>query len=92
MSGKVPWRPDYASLAFHRLRQELGLRSVRLHDVRHFNATLLLAAGTDIRTVSGRLGHTDASTTLDIDAHRVLQAAKAIGAAFDGDRPTAPGR
>ena len=90
VDGKVPWRPDYASLAFHRLRKELGLDGVRLHDLRHYNATLLLASGTDIRTVSGRLGHADASTTLDIYAHFVLQAdqqaAKAIGAALDGPR------
>jgi integrase len=38
---------------------------VKLHHLRHFNATQLLSAGTDIRTVTGRLGHANASTTLD---------------------------
>jgi integrase len=67
--GADPWRPGYVTLAFGRLRDDLGLKGVRLHDLRHFNATNLLANGTDIRTVSGRLGHADASTTLNIYAH-----------------------
>lgn len=32
-------------------------------------ATLLIANGTEISTVSGRLGHADISTTLDIYTH-----------------------
>jgi len=52
-----------ATVAFTRLRNELGV-PVRLHDLRHFTATRLLAAGTDVRTVSGRLGHANAGTTL----------------------------
>ena len=36
---------------------------------RHTSATLLLANGTDIETVSHRLGHSKASTTLDIYGH-----------------------
>jgi integrase len=69
-----PWRPNYATLAFGRLRDELGLDGVKLHHLRHFSATQLLSAGVDIRTVSGRLGHANASTTLDFYA-QFLQAA-----------------
>src|SRR3954470_12978010 len=68
------WRPNYATLAFGRLRNELGLDGVKLHHLRHFSATHLLSAGIDIRTVSGRLGHANASTTLDFYA-QFLQAA-----------------
>ncbi len=64
-----------------------GLPGVRLHDLRHFNASALLASGTDLRTVSGRLGHADASTTLNIYSHFVRQAdekaAGNIGAVLD---------
>jgi integrase len=42
---------------------------VRPHDLRHLHATQLLAAGVPVRTVSGRLGHADAATTLDVYAH-----------------------
>lgn len=69
-----PWRPNYATLAFGRLRNELGLFGVKLHHLRHFSATQLLSAGIDVRTVSGRLGHANGSTTLDFYA-QFLQAA-----------------
>lgn len=42
---------------------------IRLHDLRHTSATLLLSEGVDIETVSHRLGHSKASVTLDIYGH-----------------------
>jgi integrase len=39
-----------------RLAERLGLRT-RLHDLRHYAATQLIAGGVDLRTVSGRIGH-----------------------------------
>lgn len=42
---------------------------IRLHDLRHTSATILLSKGIDIETVSKRLGHSKASTTLDIYGH-----------------------
>ena len=44
------------------------------HDFRHYVATRLLAAGVDVRTVAGRLGHRNVSTTLNVYAHFVLDA------------------
>lgn len=41
---------------------------MRLHDLRHFAATQLLAAGVPVRTVSGRLGHANPATTLNVYA------------------------
>lgn len=45
------------------------LPSIRFHDLRHTSATLLIAANTDIKTVSTRLGHAQTSTTMNIYAH-----------------------
>ena len=45
------------------------LPHIRLHDLRHTGATLLLGNNTDIETVSKRLGHAKASVTLDIYGH-----------------------
>lgn len=42
---------------------------IRLHDLRHTSATLLIGSGCDIETVSKRLGHSKASVTLDVYAH-----------------------
>lgn len=64
-----PWRPDVATNWFGRLRAQVGLAGVRLHDLRHFMATVLGAAGTPIATISARLGHRDKATTLDIYSH-----------------------
>jgi integrase len=84
----TPWRPNYATLAFGRLRNELRLDGVKLHHLRHFSATQLLTAGIDIRTVSGRLGHANASTTLDFYAQFLQaadeRAAEALGALLRG--------
>jgi len=82
-----PWRPNYATLAFGRLRDQLGLDGVKLHHRRHFSATQLLSLGIDIRTVSGRLGHANASITLDFYAQFLQaadeRAADALGALLD---------
>jgi integrase len=50
---------------------EVGLETVRLHDLRHYVATRLLDGGVPVRAVSERLGHATATTTLAIYAHAV---------------------
>jgi integrase len=67
--GASPWAPDFVTKRFQILRDDLGLPELRLHDLRHFAATRLLAAGVPVRTVSGRLGHASPSTTLSVYAH-----------------------
>lgn len=69
--GLSPWRPDRVTLAFRRAADRLGLYGVRLHDLRHFSATQLLAAGVPIKSVSARLGHANATTTLNVYAHQI---------------------
>jgi integrase len=53
-------------------RKSLGeenLSELRMHDLRHTHATLLLQAGVPVKVVSERLGHANATTTLGIYAH-----------------------
>lgn len=45
------------------------LPNIRLHDLRHTQATLLLSQGVDIETVAHRMGHSKASVTLDVYGH-----------------------
>jgi integrase len=49
----------------------LGLDRVRLHDLRHFVASVLVDGGVPIGTVSTRLGHSQLSTTLDLYTHAI---------------------
>lgn len=51
------------------LLQRAGLPSIRFHDLRHTFATHALTSGVDAKTLSGILGHTNASFTLDTYTH-----------------------
>ncbi|WP_067138642.1 tyrosine-type recombinase/integrase [Microtetraspora malaysiensis] len=42
---------------------------IRLHDLRHTHATIMLIAGVNPKIVSERLGHSTVSITLDIYSH-----------------------
>ena len=44
--------------------------------LRHTSATLLINSGVNIREVSARLGHSNASTTLNIYSHSLVSADK----------------
>jgi integrase len=87
-----PRAPNDVTKDFIRLRDRIGLAGVRLHDLRHFAATRLLAAGVPVRTVSGRLGHANAATTLGVYAHFVEEsdrdAAKKLGALLKNEPKT----
>lgn len=87
-------QPNDVTKDFIRVRHRIGLDSVRLHDLRHFAATRLLAAGVPVRTVSGRLGHANASTTLGVYAHFLeasdREAAEALGAVLASGRQSEP--
>jgi len=69
--GVTAWKPNRVTKAFIRYRRGAGLRSFRLHDLRHFMATEMLDAGVPIVVVSRRLDHRRVSTTLDRYAHVV---------------------
>jgi len=46
-----------------------GLPAIRLHDLRHTNASLALEAGVEMKVVSDRLGHSQISVTADLYTH-----------------------
>jgi integrase len=69
--GSKPWLPNWVTKQFITARCRAGLEHFRLHDLRHFMATQMLAAGVPIATVSQRLSHARTSTTLNVYAHAV---------------------
>jgi len=65
-------RPPHQNTVGHRWRSTLaaaGLTGYRLHDLRHFYASGLIAAGCDVVTVQRALGHAKATTTLETYSH-----------------------
>ena len=62
-------RGDVAYHQWLRLLARAGLGHLRLHDLRHGHATLLLAGGTPIRLIADQLGHASPSTTENVYAH-----------------------
>ena len=69
--------PDELTKWFRKFNQAHNLPKVNLHSLRHTNATLMISAGTDIRTVSKRLGHAQTSTTMNIYSHAIKSADEA---------------
>ena len=59
-----------------------GIRHLKLHGMRHTSATLLLANGCDIKTVSARLGHADLETT-NIYLHSLESVDRLAAGMFD---------
>lgn len=52
-------------------RDEHGFEGLKFHELRHAQATMLLANGVDVKTVQTRLGHANAGITLDWYAHAI---------------------
>jgi len=60
--GSTHLVPSSVSQRYRKLAVRLGLNT-HLHQLRHYSATELIAAGVDVRTVAGRLGHSGGGTT-----------------------------
>jgi integrase len=80
---ELPTAPSTAYNHLKTLLKKAGLPSIRLHDLRHTFATHALTSGVDAKTLSGILGHTNASFTLDTYTHVTTdmqkQAASVVG-------------
>ena len=61
------------SQEFNRFLKSHGLKHIRLHDLRHTNATLMLQMGVPAKVASERLGHANISITLDTYTHVVKE-------------------
>ena len=74
-TAPLPLHPRSVSQRYRRMAQKIKLRSTRLRSLRHYSATELIAAGVDLRTVAGRLGHgSGGATTLKVYAAWVDEA------------------
>ena len=70
-----------------RLRAEVGLDDVRLHDLRHTHASIALREGETVLAIGRLLGHASPETTLKythLSDVMAIQAAEVVGAALEG--------
>lgn len=69
--------------------KKCGFEGLRLHELRHTQATQLVAGGVDMKTVQHRLGHSSASLTMNLYAHALPEnderAADLIGNLFSSE-------
>jgi len=65
----LPVNPHVLSDMFRNFLKSNGLPHIRFHDLRHTNASLMLASGVSTKVASNRLGHSKTSITLDLYSH-----------------------
>jgi integrase len=77
-----PLGGDPVSRTFARRVARAGLPVIRFHDLRHTHAALLLDAGTPVKVVQERLGHSKAAMTLDVYGHFIPGGGERAAAGF----------
>jgi integrase len=76
--------PDCLTRTFNAMVEDSGLPPVRLHDLRHGAATLMLLAGADLKTIADQLGHS--SVVLTADTYLSVAVELGLKAAADAAR------
>lgn len=74
--------PHTPTKQFDHFLKRHGIRHLKFHGLRHTSATMLLANGCDIKTVSARLGHADIATT-NIYVHALESTDRLAAETFD---------
>jgi integrase len=82
--SSLPSRVSEQSCGQFSARSVLKSPAVSFHAFRHSHATMLITAGVDVLTISRRLGHAQASITLDVYGHRIDGADAAAAKAIEG--------
>ncbi len=68
-----PLDASWVNREFTRALGAAGARRVRMHDLRHGTASLLIERGVDLATISAILGHSNIGTTVDLYGHLTEQ-------------------
>jgi integrase len=82
--GADPINPTMVSKFVTKVAKKADVKA-HTHSLRHAAATQAIAAGYDVVTVAGRLGHADPSITLRVYSHQVAERSKELAAALDLD-------
>ena len=82
MPDGAPMKPRTVTQAFTRIARHLGIK-VRLHDLRHTHASILLLAGVHPKAVQERLGHANIGITMDTYSHLLAGVAESAAQSFE---------
>jgi len=77
-------RPEFVLKRFHALTDTAGLPRVRIHDLRHLAATLMLTNGVPLALVSKTLRHSQVGITANLYGHLTPEAAHAAADSLGG--------
>ncbi|MGB1653401.1 MAG: site-specific integrase, partial [Acidimicrobiales bacterium] len=81
--GEEMCAPDRIGWWWTRARKLSGIdKKWRLHDLRHWSATVAIGQGHDVRTVANRLGHSNPAMTLRVYAHAFAAADQKLAASL----------
>jgi len=79
----MPLDPSTVTHVFRKVVHNAGLESVRLHDLRHSYASLMLAAGVNVKAISQSMGHANIGITLDTYSHLLPGMGKTAAERFE---------
>jgi len=78
-----PWHATTPTWRWSKFIRKYGLKRIRLHDLRHTAATLLIEAGVELKAVQERLRHSRYQTTADFYAHVTKRVSKETAAKLE---------
>lgn len=76
--------------SFRPILKRAGLPQIRIHDLRHTTATLLLSKGVNVKAISERLGHSSIELTLNTYSHVLPTMQEQAATTMDGLLATKP--
>ncbi len=82
-TGDMPTTDEVIRRALRLALRGAGIRSIRIHDLRHTYATLAIQAGVPLLTVSRQLGHASIQTTANLYTHAVPGSNRAAADALE---------
>lgn len=77
------FNPKRFSAKFHELLEKNNLPIIRLHDLRHSHASLLVKLGIQPKEISQRLGHSNIGITMDLYSHLYEETDRKVADMFE---------